>query len=340
MYTQAESWLCSHWRNREKMESLLKKYFWTVNLAALTVAGYFIAQTINDQIGAEFLTVPYQASVQVPPVAAGPEEAENDSEDFAQTLKDRRPFNSDPLTPVEPEESAEDTEEEEKKPKREGELEESELDIQLVGTLVADDPTVSIATVNAQGSSRLVRVGAELEENAKLIFIARRYIIVDEKGEQKVIRLWSDRAKGKGKPVSAKPARGGGRKNAIPKSTAKPKKKYSEGITKVSDSEYEVSRAMLDEQLQDLSQLGMEARIVPNYRNGKYEGFKLVGVRPNSLYRALGIRSGDIVKRINGVEINSPNKAIQLFEQFRSASSIQMDTERRGKAKTFTYNIK
>ena len=97
---------------------------------------------------------------------------------------------------------------------------------------------------------------------------------------------------------------------------------------------------MLDEQLQDLSQLGMEARIVPNYRNGKYEGFKLVGVRPNSLYRALGIRSGDIVKRINGVEINSPNKAIRLFEQFRTASSIQLDTERRGKAKAFTYNIK
>lgn len=323
------------------MESLLKKYFWTVNLAALTVAGYFIAQTVNDQIGAKFLAVPYQASVQVPAAVEEPTSQLAGEADFAQTLKDRRPFNSDPLTPEEPEEEEKDSEEEEKKPKREGELEESDLDIQLIGTLVADDPNMSIATVNAKGSSRLVRVGAELEESAKLAFISRRYIIVDEKGEQKVIRLWSDRAKGKGKPVSASPARGGSaRKSSIPKSTAKPKKAYSEGITKVSDSEYEVSRAMLDEQLQDLSQLGMEARIVPNYRNGKYEGFKLVGVRPNSLYRALGIRSGDIVKRINGVEINSPNKAIQLFEQFKSASSIQMDTERRGKAKTFTYNIK
>ena len=323
------------------MESLLKKYFWTVNLAALTVAGYFIAQTINDQIGAKFLAVPYQASVQVPTATDEPSDEAPSTVDFAQTLKDRRPFNSDPPTPVEPEEEEKDTEEEEKKPKREGELEESELDIQLVGTLVADDPNVSIATVNAKGTSRLVRVGAELDESAKLVFIARRYIIVDEKGEQKIIRLWADKVAGKGKPVSATPARGAAaRKSSIPKSTAKPKKAYTDGITKVSDSEYEVSRAMLDEQLQDLSQLGMEARIVPNYRNGKYEGFKLVGVRPNSLYRALGIRSGDIVKRINGVEINSPNKAIQLFEQFKSASSIQMDTERRGKAKTFTYNIK
>ena len=323
------------------MESLLKKYFWTVNLAALTVAGYFIAQTINDQIGAKYLAVPYETSVQVPTAVDGSEAETPAIEDFAQTIKDRRPFNSDPPTPTEPVEEEKDTEEEEKKPKREGELEESDLDIQLVGTLVADDPNISIATVNAQGTSRLVRVGAELDEGAKLVFIARRYIIVDEKGEQKIIRLWADKVAGKGKPVSATPARGSAaRKSSIPKSTAKPKKAYTDGITKVSDSEYEVSRAMLDEQLQDLSQLGMEARIVPNYRNGKYEGFKLVGVRPNSLYRALGIRSGDIVKRINGVEINSPNKAIQLFEQFKSASSIQMDTERRGKAKTFTYNIK
>ena len=85
------------------MESLLKKYFWTVNLAALTVAGYFIAQTINDQIGAKFLAVPYQASVQVPSTVEEPEAESPGTVDFAQTLKDRRPFNSDPPTQAEPE---------------------------------------------------------------------------------------------------------------------------------------------------------------------------------------------------------------------------------------------
>lgn len=323
------------------MESLLKKYFWTVNLVALSIAGYFIAETVNDQIAARFLSVPYQL-----PEVASPEKSDEaiDSaqvEDFAQSLKDRSPFNSDPPVVDETEAEEQEEKEEEKKPRREGELEESELDIQLVGTLVAEDPNMSIATVNSKGSSRLVRIGTELEESAKLVQIARRYVVVEEGGEPKIIRLWADRKAGSSSKASkAPPARSSSKRASAASSKAKPKKKYSEGITKVSDHEYEVSRAMLDEQLQDLSQLGMEARIVPNYRNGKYEGFKLVGVRPNSLYRALGIRSGDIVKRINGVEINSPNKAIQLFEQFKTASSIQMDTERRGKARTFTYNIK
>ena len=263
------------------------------------------------------------------------------SSTYADDLKNRSPFNSDPKEPEEPVEESEPKDESEKKERKEGELEESDLDIKLVGTLVAEPATLSVATVNAQGASRIVRIGAELDEGAKLLHIARRYIIVDESGTQKVIRLWAE-GKKTASSSARKPASGrsGKPKSSAPKSAAKPKRKYTDGVTKVSDTEYEVSRAMLDEQLQDLSQLGMEARIVPNYRNGKYEGFKLVGVRPNSLYRALGIRSGDIVKRINGVEINSPNKAIQLFEQFRTASSIQLDTERRGKAKAFTYNIK
>lgn len=321
------------------MESLFKKYFWVVNLTALTVAGYFLAKTANDQIGASFLAVPYANSQGSEGDVSAYAGKTRTIDDFADTLKSRRPFNSEPPVSEEPVEAVAEEKEEEKKPKKEGELEESELDVELIGTLVADDPALSMATVKASGASRLVRVGSEFEEKVSLVFIARRYIVVNEKGENKIIRLWADKVKGKKGPISS-PSSARESDRGIPKSNAKPKKKYTDGITKVSDTEYEISRAMLDEQLQDLSQLGMEARIVPNYRNGKYEGFKLVGVRPNSLYRAIGIRSGDIVKRINGVEINSPNKAIQLFEQFRSASSIQMDTERRGKAKTFTYNIK
>ena len=97
---------------------------------------------------------------------------------------------------------------------------------------------------------------------------------------------------------------------------------------------------MLDEQLQDLSKLGTQARVVPNYRNGKYEGFKLVGVRPGSLYRAIGVRSGDVIKSINGNAIDSPNKALDLFDKLKNSSHIDLDIERRGQPKQFAYDIK
>jgi len=93
-------------------------------------------------------------------------------------------------------------------------------------------------------------------------------------------------------------------------------------------------------ELNDLTKLGMQARVVPNYKGGKYEGFKLIGVRPNSLYRAIGIRSGDVVKSVNGAELNSPNKAITLFEELKNQAKITVDVERGGRAMQLLYQVK
>jgi general secretion pathway protein C len=114
---------------------------------------------------------------------------------------------------------------------------------------------------------------------------------------------------------------------------------FAQYVQKDSENSYKINRQMLDEQLQDLTQLGMQARVIPNYRNGKYEGFKLVGVRPGSLYRAIGIRSGDIVRSINGKAINSPNKAMELFSEFKNAQNMTLEIERRGQIEKIDYTI-
>ena len=124
------------------------------------------------------------------------------------------------------------------------------------------------------------------------------------------------------------------------KNSKKPAKKdLSKGVKKTGPYDYQIDRGMLDEQLQDLSKLGSQARVVPNYRNGKYEGFKLVGVRPGSLYRSIGVRSGDVIKSVNGKAIDSPNKALELFEQLKASSNIQLEIERRGQPKQPNYAI-
>ena len=97
---------------------------------------------------------------------------------------------------------------------------------------------------------------------------------------------------------------------------------------------------MLNEQLEDLGRLSRDARVIPHYRGGKPRGFKIVGVRPGSLYSHIGVRSGDILKSVNGEEINSPTKALQLFEKLKQTDSITLDIERRGRKSTLEYMIK
>ena len=84
-------------------------------------------------------------------------------------------------------------------------------------------------------------------------------------------------------------------------------------------------------QLADLGRLGRDARIVPNYRGGRYQGFKLVGVKPGSLFRAIGIRSGDIVRTVDGRELDTPNKAIGFLQALQDQPEVVFGLERRGR---------
>lgn len=114
----------------------------------------------------------------------------------------------------------------------------------------------------------------------------------------------------------------------------------SDAITKVNDSTWRISRSDLDLVLAEPSLLAVQARIVPNFVDGKPQGFKLFSIRPGSLYQLLGFKNGDVVKSINGMEINSPQKAMEVYNKLKTANKIVVNLSRRGEEKTFTYNIK
>jgi general secretion pathway protein C len=233
--------------------------------------------------------------------------------------------------------------------------EESELPIQLVGTFVnPTDPNLRFANVLLNGStSQMVGVNQSLlNDQATVVDILPKMLYLREGNKLTYRSLWS-KAPPPGKASPASRIRTQASRPLVrpnPSQSVRPSQNrggvnrglavnWTEHVEKQSDFEYQISKQMLDEQLTDLTQLGMQARVIPNYRKGKYEGFKLVGVRPGSLYRAIGIRSGDIVRSINGAPINSPNKAMELFNQLKNSAAIQMEVERRGQIETFNYTI-
>ncbi len=93
-----------------------------------------------------------------------------------------------------------------------------------------------------------------------------------------------------------------------------------------------VDKVILARYLGDLGRLGRSARVIPNYDRemGTYAGFKLVGVRPDSLYRAIGIRSGDIVLQVNGQELSTPAKALGIWDSLAGATQVKLALMRQG----------
>ena len=131
-------------------------------------------------------------------------------------------------------------------------------------------------------------------------------------------------------------------RHSKPKSRASKGKgqKYKDGIKEISPGRYEVDRAMLDEQIANLDSIMNQARVIPHYRQGKPVGFKVVGIRSNSIFRHLGLKSGDVLKSVGGEELTSINKALGLFEKLKTSDNVSLDVERLGKGQTLDYTIK
>ncbi len=101
-----------------------------------------------------------------------------------------------------------------------------------------------------------------------------------------------------------------------------------------------IDRKLFDRMLGDTAMLATAARIVPSFHDGKPEGFKLFGVRPTSLYVRLGFENGDLVQTMNGVEMTSPEKALELYTKIRTAPELAVRIVRRGQPLTLTYVIR
>jgi general secretion pathway protein C len=114
----------------------------------------------------------------------------------------------------------------------------------------------------------------------------------------------------------------------------------SDKIQKVSETEFNVDRSVIDNVLENQATLMRSARIVPEQKDGKTVGIRLFGIRPDTLLGTLGMQNGDRLEKINGFDMASPEKALEAYARLRTATSLTVQVTRRGKPLTIEYQIK
>jgi general secretion pathway protein C len=120
---------------------------------------------------------------------------------------------------------------------------------------------------------------------------------------------------------------------------AGPAKPTADGIKKIDDKHYQIERSTVNSALANLNDLAMQARIVPSFKNGQANGFKLFSIRPDSLYSKIGVQNGDVIQAINGFDMNSPDKALEAYTKLRNASALDLQIERGGQTMSMHYGI-
>ena len=112
------------------------------------------------------------------------------------------------------------------------------------------------------------------------------------------------------------------------------------GIQKVSATEFNIDRGVVDKILENQADLMRQARIVPESENGKMMGIRLFGVRPETLLGVLGLQNGDRLQTINGFDMTSPEKALEAYARLRTADHLTVQVNRGGANTNIDYNIK
>jgi general secretion pathway protein C len=302
------------------METFFRKYFWTAHLVFILLVALIATKTINLFLESVILPPPKEdGSRSVARRPAAEPMARLDLERIAK-------LTGLPL-PKEPEVQEPD----EAKLDPNAPAVKSGLRVKLLGTLASVIGKWSIASILDLGNQRASTYGiGDKILGAEILEIQRERVIVLNSNRREYI---SNEPEVAGHAPQPEPPKRLG--SAEPPSTG-----LGTGIRAITDSEYEVPRAEIDRTLSNLNEVAMQARIVPAFKDGQAQGFKLFSIRPDSLYTKIGIQNGDVIKRINGNDINSPEKALEIYSRLRDASRIDIEIERNGAGLRKTYNVR
>jgi general secretion pathway protein C len=199
-------------------------------------------------------------------------------------------------------------------------LQPTSLKIALLGTVIGNDQN-DWAVIEETGKRKqgLYRVGDSIQ-NAVLKKILRGKVVL-RVGDRDEVLIIKERSSSERKEPRMAARR-----------AARPTRGRERTIT--------VRRSDIDESLEDINNLLSTALIRPHFTDGVADGLVISRIKSGSIFRKLGLRSGDIVKGINGNPIETPDDILSIYSDMKAGSPISIQIKRRGQERTINYRFR
>ncbi|MBE0500075.1 MAG: hypothetical protein IBX47_01435 [Desulfuromonadales bacterium] len=199
------------------------------------------------------------------------------------------------------------------------------VNLRLHGTV--DGGENPLALIEAAGKVLIYHIGDSLPGGAELLTIERSRVLIRQSDGREAELLFDE---GKGGLTSSSRSRTARTRSADDSGN---------GIRDLGGNRWEISQEQIDKARSNLGSLLKQARLEPNIVNGQTDGFVVRMIRPQSLLAHLGLKVGDVVNAVNGVELDSPEKALQIFQQLREAKRLTIDLARGQEQMSFEYEV-
>jgi len=278
------------------------RYFgWLANAVLFTLCCFLVASTANAIIAALLSQSPARA------VASGPRDGTlSRNWDDRQQIIQRNLFHSAKLAAPATAAPAPTDEE----------LKETKLPLKLWGTIAANDPALSWASVEETGKGVIaaVRVGDQIQ-SATIVGIERRRVVLLENGSRRSLSLDDDDAGGgllttsRSKPPTRQTTARSSRRTSArtPRQPPGPKNEAPEG---------------------NPSSLYSQARIVPQIdpETNLVTGLQLSAIQSGSAFEAAGIENGDVITEINGVPVGDIGPSTKIMTALTESDQVEVVT--------------
>lgn len=307
---------------------------WLISLVAVALCSYFLARLTANLIAARFAGgVSISQSVLAVPVAE--ENIARLEEDDLKPVVERNIFDSKAVAPGDKTEGDNADAQATEELVANGEAVATSLKIKLVSTYSVgdgmDDRSSCIISSGGKDGQQVYTVNDknEFSPDTKIIKILNTRIEFINKGRLEFLEL-EDYAKG----IDL---------NKPPQREEVIKETKGDGdetkIEKKGESSFVIDRAEIDAAIANLDKLYTQVRAVPHFKDGKADGLKLLSVRADSIFAKLGLKRGDVLQKINGVELDI-KKGLEIFNQLKTENHLTIEIERQDKPVTQEYEIR
>lgn len=101
-----------------------------------------------------------------------------------------------------------------------------------------------------------------------------------------------------------------------------------------------IDRRELTKALSNMPHLLLQAQLVVSMIDGRFNGILLDPVKHEGLYDMMGLVSGDVLKRINGMEPRDPSMVIAALQQMKDEQRVKLDIVHNGTPRTLMIEIR
>ncbi len=190
--------------------------------------------------------------------------------------------------------------------------------LEVRGT-VAGDAKSSFAVIEnkAEKKQRLYKVGDDLS-GARIVRIMRNAIALNVNGREQILKI----------PETSE------RSILPPESPSGPQPIASSGKT------ITIDRKEIDNSLKDMGSILSQAVVRPYFTGGIQDGFMISSIKSGSIYQRIGFMDGDVIQGINDRKLTTGDDMMELYNSFKSASSLALKVKRQGRQEIFNYTFR